>query len=131
MVKKVGDDEETQRSTQAALRRSNAIRMDRESGYTTRLPPRKESSRRGVWTGAVRAPYPPVFRPYGNNTRETVLGKRDTGMNWYGYDKGIVGSKPVAPLFPYDTALAGQGAATVVRNIPALRPGPHHVFFQG
>jgi hypothetical protein len=96
------------------------------------MPPRKSSSLRGEYTGARRAPYPPVFRRCGNmSTRECVVGKRPTGMHHYGYDKGIVGSKPVASLIPASAPTSGQGCPSVLSHVPQLRSGPRHWLFEG
>lgn len=93
--------------------------------------PRKKGTKYGVYTGARRVPYPKVFRPYGNNTRERVVGRRPTGMHTMGYDKNLVGSHPVPPLLP-STAIIGQrGAPTVTTAVAALKPGRGHWLFEG
>lgn len=85
---------------------------------------------RGVWTGARRAPYPPIHRPYTSNTRQHVVGKRAyTGMSHLGYDADVVQSKPVAPLIPEGSALGQQGAPEILRHVPSLRAGPGHYLF--
>lgn len=95
-------------------------------------PPRKATAKKGNFTGAYRAPYPAVFRRCGSqSTRECVVGRRPTGMHWYGYDKGIIGSKPVAPLASPRNTLASRGSPQVLQHVPKLRPGPRHWLFEG
>lgn len=87
---------------------------------------------RGVWTGARRAPYPKIFRPYTSNTRKHIVGnRRFTGMHHYGYDADIVQSKPVPPLIPEGSRLANEGAPEILRHIPSLRAGSGHYLFEG
>lgn len=87
---------------------------------------------RGVWTGARRAPYPKIFRPYTNNTRQHIVGKRRyTGMSHMGYDAKIVESKSVPPLIPDGSTLAQEGAPEITRHIPSLRAGSGHYLFEG
>lgn len=86
---------------------------------------------RGVWTGARRAPYPKIHRPYGTNTKQHVVGNRKfTGMTHYGYDADIVQSKPVEPLVPVGSHLAQEGAPEILRHVPSLRPGSGHYLFE-
>ena len=84
----------------------------------------------GAWTGARRAPYPPIFRPFTANTRQHVVGRRRfTAMGHYGYDASVVESKPVPPLIPAGSRLANEGCPEVLRHVPSLRPGPGHYLF--
>lgn len=93
-------------------------------------PPRKDTARKGMYTGAHRPPYPPVFRKCGNKTtREFVVGKRPTGMNHYGYERGIVGFKSVPPIIPRDNALASRGCPSILAHVPQLKSGPKHWLF--
>lgn len=93
--------------------------------------PTRGKERLGAWTGARRAPYPPIFRPYTSNTRRHIVGHRKfTGMNHLGYDADVVESKPVPPLVPPGSRLAQEGCPEVLRHVPSLRAGPHHYLFQ-
>lgn len=85
----------------------------------------------GAYTGAPRVPYPKVFRPFGSNTRQRVVGDRShiTHMTHLGYAKGIVESKPVPPLLPPHAPLGTRGTSAVNSGVPALRPGSHHLLF--
>ena len=93
--------------------------------------PWKRHPNQGAYTGAPRAPYPKVFRPYGSNTRQRVVGDRShiTHMHHLGYAKGIVESKPVPPLLPSHAPLGQSGAPSVLHGVAALRPGPAHLLF--
>lgn len=95
-------------------------------------PVRRRNNRQGAWTGATRPTYPKVFRPFGTNTRERVVGNRSfTGMHHLGYATEIVESRPSPPLIPPTAALGQSGAPSVLRDIPALRRGSHHWLFGG
>ena len=84
----------------------------------------------GAYTGAQRPSYPNVFRPYGHNTRDTVVGfRRHTHMHHGGYDKAVVGSRPTPPLLSPHAALGQSGAEGIQSFVPALRPGEHHWLF--
>jgi len=87
---------------------------------------------RGVWTGARRAPYPKIFRPYTSHTKQHVVGnRRFTGMTHYGYDAEVVKSKPVPPLIPPGSHLGQEGCPEIIRHVPSLRDGPGHFLFEG
>jgi hypothetical protein len=95
-------------------------------------PVRRRTNREGAWTGATRPTYPKVFRPFGNNTRERVVGHRTyTGMNHLGYAKEIVESRPSPPFLPPTATLGQSGAPSVLQDVPALRRGNHHWLFHG
>ena len=95
-------------------------------------PVRRHTCYEGAWTGAARPKYPKVFRPYGSNTRERVVGKRTfTGMTNLGYATEIVESRPSPPFLPPSATLGQSGAPSVLRNVSALGRGNHHWLFQG
>lgn len=94
--------------------------------------PWKQRSNVGAYTGAPRPKYPTVFRPYGHNTRQRVVGDRSgvTRMHTMGYAKGIVESLPTSSLFPSTHCSLGQsGAPAVMAHVPACRTGSTHVLF--
>lgn len=92
--------------------------------------PWKRNPHHGAYTNAPRPKYPKVFRPYGHNTRETVVGfRKHTRMNHLGYDAEIVESRAVAPLISPSATLGQSGAPSITSRIPALRPGSHHCLF--
>ena len=93
--------------------------------------PWKRRPNEGAYTGAPRPAYPKVFRPFGSNTRQRVVGDRSrmTHMHHLGYAKGIVESKPVPPLLSPQATLGQSGAASITSRIPALRSGPSHLLF--
>lgn len=94
--------------------------------------PWKQRSNVGAYTGAPRPKYPTVFRPYGSNTRQRVVGDRSgvTRMHTMGYAKGIVESLPTSSLFPSTHCSLGQsGAPAVMAHVPACRTGSTHVLF--
>lgn len=95
------------------------------------LPLRRRRPNEGAWTGAKRPRYPNIHRPFGNNTRATIVGNRSriTRMNTLGYDQDIVRSHPVPPLIPPHASLGQRGAPEVVSGIRALQPGTHHWLF--
>ena len=101
-----------------------------DPGFPGAVPWRREMLR-GPWTGARRPKEPVTYRPYGHNTRRTILGDRSaiTGMRQHGYAKEIVESRPVPPLFPSSGPCGQSGAPSVLSSIPALRPGPQHMLF--
>lgn len=95
-------------------------------------PPRRSRRRYGQFTGAYRPPYPPVFRKFGNgDIRQKLIGMRDTGMSWKGYDKEIIGSNRGGPLIPPTATLGTRGCPSVLNHVPALAPGPHHWCLEG
>lgn len=112
-----------------------------QAGMPRRLPPgagnldwdgpvRRRRPNEGAWTGAPRPSWPKVFRPYGNNTRERVVGqRRHTYMTNQGYAKEIVESRPVPPLLPPTATLGQSGAPAVLRSVPNLGRGNHHWLF--
>lgn len=86
---------------------------------------------KGAWTGARRAPYPPIFRPYTSNTRRHIVGNRKfTGMTHLGYHADIVESKPVPPLIPEGSRLATEGCPEVLKHVPNLKDGKHHYLLE-
>lgn len=91
--------------------------------------PARRDGRRGAYTGLTRPRYPKVFRPYGTNQRERLVGKRPTGMHTYGYDKEIVESRPVPAFLPTHAPLGQSGASAVTAHIPAFQPGSGHWLF--
>ena len=98
--------------------------------YRDFTKPWKRQPNRGAYTNAERPKYPRVFRPYGSNTRERVVGFRKyTRMHHLGYDAEVVESRPVAPLISPQAALGQSGAPSITSRIPALRPGSHHCLF--
>lgn len=107
----------------------DVIQQLRTEGFNNdrfhRLRPNK-----GVLTGARKAPYPTIHRPYGSNTRQHVIGRRDTGVwdNTY-YGKDLIGSSPGQAFIPPNATLGQRGAPAVLDSIQALQPGPHHWLF--
>lgn len=93
--------------------------------------PWKQQPNRGAYTGAPRAPYPRVHRPFGANTRQRVVGDRShiTHMRHGGYGTGIVESKSVPPLLAPHATLGQSGAASLTSAVPAFRPGSAHLLF--
>lgn len=93
--------------------------------------PWKRKPNEGAYTGAPRPSYPRMFRPFGSNTRQRVVGDRSgiTHMHHTGYAKGIVESVPSQPLLPSHSTLGQSGAAAVNHGIAALRAGPSHYLF--
>lgn len=88
---------------------------------------------KGRYTGAPRAPYPTIHRPYGTNTRERIVGKRDTGIydNRY-YGKNLIGSSEGPSSFIPSNAVLGQGGcSTITSHVPALKAGGDHWLFEG
>ena len=94
-----------------------------------RIRPIRRDGRRGAYTGLTRPKYPRVFRPYGINQRERLIGRRPTGMHTTGYAKEIVESRPVPPFLPTHAALGQSGTSAVTSHIPALQPGSGHWLF--
>lgn len=93
--------------------------------------PNPSQDGRGVWTGARRAPYPVIHRPYTSNTRRHIVGHRKfTHMNHYGFDADVVESKPVPPLIPEGSRLAQEGCPEICRQVPGFRPGKNHYLFE-
>lgn len=86
---------------------------------------------KGVLTGARKAPYPTIHRPYGVNTRQHVIGRRDTGVwdNTY-YGKDLIGSSPGQAFIPPNASLGQRGAPAILDAVPALQSGPHHWLFK-
>ena len=69
--------------------------------YRDFTKPWKRDPHKGAYTNAARPQYPKVFRPYGNNTRDRVVGFRKyTRMHHLGYDAEVVESRPVPPCVP-------------------------------
>ena len=98
--------------------------------YRDFTKPWKRHPDRGAYTNADRPKYPRVFRPYGSNTRERVVGFRKyTRMHHLGYDAEVVESRSVPPLLSPQAALGQSGAPSITSRIPALRPGSHHCLF--
>lgn len=93
--------------------------------------PWKRHPNEGAYTGNPRPRYPTVFRPYGSNTRQRVVGDRSsvTRMHHLGYAKGIVESLSVPPLLAPSAPLGQSGSAAVNHAVPALRRGAAHLLF--
>lgn len=85
--------------------------------------------RMGDMTGCSRPPYPQVNRRFGNNTRATVIGLRDTGILDNKYDKDIVQSHTVPPVIPASAVLGQDAAPSVLAGIRAFESGSHHWLF--
>lgn len=83
----------------------------------------------GVLTGCTRPPYPQVNRRFGRNTRETVIGLRDTGVLDNKYDKTLVESRAVPQILPSHSVLGQDAAPALLAGIRAFEPGPHHWLF--
>lgn len=98
--------------------------------YRDFTKPWKRDPKKGAWTNAPRPEYPTVFRPYGSNTRDRVVGFRKyTRMHHLGYDAEVVESRAVPPFIAPSAALGQSGAPSITSHIAALRPGPHHFLF--
>lgn len=93
--------------------------------------PWKRHPNQGAFTGNPRPAYPKVFRPFGPNTRQRVVGDRSsvTRMHHLGYAKGIVESVPVPPLLSSSASLGQSGAQAVNRHVSALHKGSRHLLF--
>lgn len=107
-------------------------------GRGIRAPPKGSAYARGDYTGAVRAPHPPVRRHFGGNTRQTVYpferqGTKLTGLLDNHYDPRVInppGNQRASHGFLPSGAVPIQaGTPTVLRGIHALRPGSHHPLF--
>lgn len=102
-----------------------------------RAPPKGSAYARGDYTGAVRAPHPPVRRHFGNNTRQTVYpferqGTKLTGLLDNHYDPRVIqppGQNAGQRLLPSGAVPIQAGTPAVLRGIHALQPGSHHPFF--
>lgn len=93
--------------------------------------PWKRHPNQGAFTGNPRPAYPKVFRPFGHNTRQRVVGDRSsvTRMHHLGYAKGIVESVPVPPLLSSSASLGQSGAQAINRHVSALHRGSGHLLF--
>ena len=90
-------------------------------------PVRRNRVDQGVFTSARRPRYPNVFRPYGHNTRDRVVGRRAyTFMTNEGYAAEVVESRPVPSLIPSTATLGQGGAPSVLHHVPSLQRGSGH-----
>jgi len=96
-----------------------------------RSKPKGSQYSKGDYTGAPRAPHPPVFRKFGGNTRETVYpfekqGTRLTGLLDNHYDPSVLappGQAAARGLLPAGATPIQGGAPAIVGKIAKLRPG--------
>lgn len=111
-------------------REVDPLQLPMPDGRDPSLPWTKQPNR-GAYTNAPRPAYPKVFRPYGHNTRQRVVGDRShiTHMHHGGYAKGIVESLSTSSLLTPHAALGQSGAPSLLAHIPALRAGPSHLLF--
>lgn len=114
----------------AGIRRDIDLEILRDDWYVHDRYHRLRPSR-GILTGARKAPYPQIHRPFGTNTRQHVVGRRDTGIwdNRY-YGANLIGSSESQAFVPANASLGQGGAPSVVRGIRAFQPGAHHWLFE-
>ena len=99
--------------------------------------PKGSSYTKGDYTGATRAPHPPVHKPFGNNTRATVYpfekqGTKLTGLLDNHYDPKVLsppGQNAAQRLLPSGATTIQGGTPSVLRGIKQLRPGSGHWLF--
>lgn len=104
--------------------------LDAETEGAYRGPARMGCApKKGTITGLNRPSYPKVHRRFGHNTRETVIGLRDTGVLDNRYDKNLVQSHPVPSIIPSSAVLGQDAAPSLLAGIRALEPGAHHWLF--